>query len=231
VPLLDEAHALLGPKPRRRRSGQPPVDDDVRTYGHIVVDEAQDLTPMQLRMVARRARDGAFTVLGDVAQATGPVRYSSWGEVLPHLPRGDEANVEELRHAYRVPREIIELALPLLEDIAPDVAPPSAYRTGAAPPEIRHVDEAQLLIDAFRAAAAAPDGLPAVIVPEELAENVPSGDLVPVLTPREAKGLEFDHVIVVEPALIPPRDLYVALTRPTKTLVVLHARDLPRQLR
>jgi DNA helicase IV len=216
VALLDEARAALVEPPH--------------AYGHVIVDEAQDLTPMQLRMVARRARDGAFTVLGDVAQATGPVRYSSWGEVLPHLPRGDEANVEELRHAYRVPREIMELALPLLEDIAPDVAPPIAYRTGAAPPEIRHVDEAQLLIDAFRAAAAAPDGLPAVIVPEEFAENVPSGDLVPVLTPREAKGLEFDHVIVVEPALIPPRDLYVALTRPTKTLVVLHARDLPARL-
>jgi DNA helicase IV len=60
---------------------------------------------------------------------------------------------------------------------------------------------------------------------------VPSGELVPVLTPREAKGLEFDHVVVVEPALIPLRELYVALTRPTKTLVVLHARDLPPQLR
>ena len=82
----------------------------------MIVDEAQDLTPMQLRMVARRARDGALTALGDVAQATGPVRYSSWGELLPHLPRGDEADVEELRHAYRVPREIMELALPLLED-------------------------------------------------------------------------------------------------------------------
>jgi DNA helicase IV len=181
-------------------------------------------------MVARRARDGAFTALGDVAQATGPVRYSTWREVLPHLPRGDEATVEELLHAYRVPREIMEIALPLLEDIAPDVAPPIAYRTGAAPPEFRRVEEAQLLVAAFRAAAEAPDGLPVVIVPEGLAENVPSGELVPVLTPREAKGLEFDHVVVVEPALIPPRDLYVALTRPTKTLVVLHARDLPPRL-
>jgi superfamily I DNA/RNA helicase len=124
----------------------------------------------------------------------------------------------------------MELALPLLEDIAPGVAPPIAYRTGAAPPEVRRVEETQLLVDAFRAAAEAPDGLPAVIVPEELAANVPSDELVPVLTPREAKGLEFDHVVVVEPALIPPRELYVALTRPTKSLVVLHARDLPARL-
>ena len=217
VALLDEARSALQEPPH--------------AFGHVIVDEAQDLTPMQLRMVARRAREGAFTALGDVAQATGPVVYSTWAEVLPHLPRGDEATVEELRHAYRVPREIMEIALPLLEDIAPDVAPPIAYRTGAAPPVVRRVAEDRLLVDALRAAAEAPDGLPAVIVPEELAEQVPSGELVPVLTPREAKGLEFDHVVVVEPALIPPRDLYVALTRPTKTLVVLHSRDLPPRLR
>jgi len=217
VALLDEARTALVEPPR--------------AYGHVIVDEAQDLTPMQLRMVARRARDGAVTALGDIAQATGPVRYSKWVEVLPHLPRGDEANVEELRHAYRVPREIMDLALPLLEHIAPDVAPPIAYRTGTAPPEVRRVEESRLLVEALRAAAGAPDGLTAVIVPERLAGSVPSGELVPVLTPREAKGLEFDHVVVVEPALIPLRELYVALTRPTKTLVVLHARDLPPQLR
>jgi DNA helicase IV len=216
VALLDEARTALLEPPH--------------AYGHVIIDEAQDLSPMQLRMIARRARDGAFTALGDVAQATGPVVYSTWAEVVPHLPRGAEARIEELRHAYRVPREIMDLALPLLEDIAPDVAPPISYRTGAAPPVIRRVEESQLLVEAFRAVAEAPDGLPAVIVPEELVANLPSGELVPVLTPREAKGLEFDHVIVVEPALIPPRDLYVALTRPTKTLVVLHARDLPPRL-
>jgi DNA helicase IV len=216
VALLDEARTALVEPPH--------------AYGHVIVDEAQDLTPMQLRMVARRARHGAITALGDVAQATGPIRYSTWGDVLPHLPRSEVA-VEELRHAYRVPREIMDFALPLLEEIAPGVAPPIAYRTGAAPPTVRRVEEGRLLVEALRAAASAPDGLPAVIVPEQLAGSVPSGELVPVLTPREAKGLEFDHVVVVEPALIPPRELYVALTRPTKTLVVLHAQDLPARLR
>ena len=215
VALLDEARSALVEPPH--------------AYGHVIVDEAQDLTPMQLRMVARRARAGAFTALGDVAQATGPIRYSSWDAVLPHLPRGGDAAVEELRHAYRVPREIMEMALPLLVEIAPDVAPPIAYRTGAAP-VVRRVEKDRLLVEAFRVAAAAPDGLPVVIVPEELAGDVPSGELVPVLTPREAKGLEFDHVVVVEPALIPLRELYVALTRPTKTLVVLHSQDLPSAL-
>jgi DNA helicase IV len=226
IPLLDEAHALVATPPR--------------AFGHVIVDEAQDLTPMQLRMVARRARDGALTILGDLAQGTGAVSYHRWGDVLPHLPRGDEANVEELRHAYRVPREIMELALPLLDVIAPGTEPPVAYRTGAEPPTIRHVEEEHLLAEAYHEAArlSREEGLLALIVPDELVGDTVGADLydgVPVLTPRESKGLEFDHVIVVEPALVAGheqglRELYVALTRPTKTLVVVHARPLPAQL-
>jgi DNA helicase IV len=226
IALLDEARALL--------------DSPPHGYGHVIVDEAQDLTPMQLRMIARRSPDGSLTILGDVAQATGAVPYRRWDDVLPQLPRGDEAVVEELLHAYRVPREIMELALPLLDQIAPDIAPPISYRTGADAPRVRRVDEEQLLTEAYNEAAllAARDGLLAVIVPDELVEAVPGGDLwdgVPLLTPRQAKGLEFDHVVVVEPALIAAheqglRELYVALTRPTKTLVVVHARSLPAAL-
>ena len=118
--LLDEAHALVGEPPR--------------TYDHVIVDEAQDLSPMQLRMIARRAREGALTILGDVAQGTGAVTYESWDDVLPHLPHGDRAEVEELRHAYRVPREIMELALPLLDTIAPGIERPLAYRAGGSEP-------------------------------------------------------------------------------------------------
>jgi DNA helicase IV len=226
VPLLDEARTLLATPPH--------------SYGHVIVDEAQDLTPMQLRMVARRAQDGSLTILGDVAQATGAITYSSWNEVLPHLPHGDEAAVEELRHAYRVPREIMDVALPLLETIAPDVAPPISYRTGADPPAFRRVAEGHVLAEAFHEAErlAQADGLLALIVPDELVGSIDPGDLwdgVPLLTPRQAKGLEFDHVIVVEPALVAAhdqglRELYVALTRPTKTLVVVHALDLPVDL-
>ena len=227
VPLLDEAHALVG--------------EPARTYDHVIVDEAQDLSPMQLRMISRRARAGALTILGDVAQGTGPVTYESWGEVLPHLPRGVEAEVEELRHAYRVPREIMELALPLLDTIAPEIERPRAYRVGGAEPLIRRVEKDALLREAYGEAArlAREDGLVALIVPDELVEpalaHEHAFDSIPLLTPREAKGLEFDHVIVVEPALVaaPPqglRELYVALTRPTTTLVVLHARALPLEL-
>jgi DNA helicase IV len=226
VPLLDEARSLLAAAPHR--------------YGHVIVDEAQDLSPMQLRMVGRRAPDGGLTILGDVAQGTGAVAYASWDEVLPQLPHGDEASVEELRHAYRVPREIMAVALPLLETIAPEVSPPIAYRAGGEAPRLLRVDEDDLLAAAYREAErlAREDGLLAVIAPEELVAELEQDDLwdgVPLLTPRRAKGLEFDHVVVVEPALIAARpqglrELYVALTRPTKTLVVVHARALPNKL-
>jgi superfamily I DNA/RNA helicase len=130
----------------------------------------------------------------------------------------------------------MELALPLLDTIAPDVAPPISYRTGAAAPTIRRVEGEHLLAEAYREALrlADTDGLLALIVPEQLVDDALTTaslyDEVPLLTPRQAKGLEFDHVVVVEPALIDLRELYVALSRPTKTLVVLHARPLPAEL-
>ena len=233
LPLIDEARELLHGAPSR--------------YGHVIVDEAQDLTPMQLRMIARRAV-GAFTILGDVAQATGPVPYARWDEVLAQLPRGELAEVEELRHAYRVPREIMALALPLLDHIAPDVVPPVAYRAGAEPPRIVPAESPLDAAYAVAARLAEAEGLLAVIAPPSLrgdAEAAPGSIFddtrLSVLTPREAKGMEFDHVIVVEPALIVEeavgghgqglRELYVALTRPTTTLVVVHARPLPPEMR
>jgi DNA helicase IV len=225
VPLLDEARALVAEPPRR--------------FGHVIVDEAQDLTPMQLRMVARRAAAGSLTILGDIAQATGPVAYARWEQVLAHLP--GEAEIEELRHAYRVPAEIMELALPLLERIAPEVEAPLAFRTGAAEPRIERVAEDELVTTALRRAMslAQEEGLLAVILPEPLIPDVAAhsayDDGIPLLPPRRAKGLEFDHVVVVEPALIAEgetglRELYVALTRPTRLLVVVHARPLPDAL-
>jgi DNA helicase IV len=222
LPLLDEARLL--------------VDGAPRGYGHVIVDEAQDLSPMQLRTISRRALDGSLTILGDVAQATGPVVYRRWQELEPYLPEGMEVTIEELRHAYRVPAEIMELALPLLERIAPDVEPPLAYRQGGAPPRFVQVDGDVLGAALAEAVALAElDGLIAIIAPRSLIGGVAAVDAfgdssVPVLTPRHAKGLEFDHVVVVEPAAIAEdgeqglRELYVALTRPTKTLVVVHSR-------
>lgn len=185
---------------------------------------------MQLLMVARRTVDGSLTMLGDVAQATGPVTYARWEELVPFLPEEAEVRIEELRHAYRVPAEIMELALPLLERIAPDVEAPLAYRQGGAPPRLVRVDESELLPAAAREAAAFDDGLLAVIGPRSLVEAEVMEDVY-LLTPPQAKGLEFDHVVVVEPVRIVEeggarglRELYVALTRPTKTLVVVYSR-------
>src|SRR5437763_9979664 len=229
VALLDEAHALIEGAPR--------------SYGHVIVDEAQDLSPMQLLAISRRAIDGSLTILGDVAQATGPVVYRRWQELEPYLPDEIELTIEELRHAYRVPAEIMNFALPLLDRIAPEVEPPLAYRRGGDPPRLVQVEEDELVPAALREAAALAeqDGLLAVIVPRAFAGALPHGELfdeisVPVLTPRQAKGLEFDHVVVLEPAAVADdgdrglRELYVALTRPTKTLVVVHARPLPEPL-
>ncbi|HEX7524770.1 MAG TPA: ATP-binding domain-containing protein, partial [Gaiellaceae bacterium] len=136
-----------------------------------------------------------------------------------------------------VPAEIMELALPLLARIAPDVEPPLAYRQGGALPRFVQVGEGDDVLQvALQEAAelAELEGLIAVIVPRSLVGASSGGDaydevFVPVLTPRQAKGLEFDHVVVVEPAAIAEdgeqglRELYVALTRPTKTLVVVHS--------
>src|SRR5579859_6140335 len=222
LPLLDEA--------RVRLEGPP------RAYGHVIVDEAQDLSPMQLLAISRRAIDGSLTMLGDVAQATGPVVYRRWQELEPYLPDDAELSIEELRHAYRVPAEIMDFALPLLDRIAPEVEPPLAYRKGGDPPRLVRVAESELVETALREAVALEDldGLVAVVAPRSL----PVDDTFPfpILTPRQAKGLEFDHVVVVEPAAVADggdrglRELYVALTRPTKTLVVVHARPLPEPL-
>jgi DNA helicase IV len=227
LPLLDVARTL--------------VEGEPRAFGHVIVDEAQDLSPMQLLAVSRRALDGSLTILGDVAQATGPVVYRRWEELEPYLPHEIAVTIEELRHAYRVPGEIMEFALPLLDAIAPEVERPLSYRQGGAPPRLVSAEEGELLATALREAAEL-DGLLAVIAPRSLALVAASGETfdesaLPVLTPREAKGLEFDHVVVVEPASIVDeggdaglRELYVALTRPTKTLTVVHARPLPAPL-
>jgi DNA helicase IV len=233
--LLDEARALLdGPDPAR---------------GHLIVDEAQDLTPMQLRMLARRS-SGAVTMLGDIAQSSGPISYSGWDEVVRCLAPKVPPAVEELRLAYRVPAEVMELALPLLPLIAPDVAPPIAYRAGDEPPRFVRIEPDRLVAAAVREAGreALRDGRTGLIAPaailDEIEPLLPHPETafdelsspIQALTPRAAKGLEFDRVVLVEPAAIAAggveglRALYVALTRATKTLVVVHAEALPSEL-
>ncbi|MEV7776560.1 AAA family ATPase [Kitasatospora sp. NPDC086791] len=224
-------------------------------YPHIVVDEAQDLTPMQARSLRRRNPKGSMTVLGDLAQATGPHGYPSW-ERIGRILAGDGGgwHLEELTTSYRVPAQIMEFVAPLARAVAPSVPFPAAVKEADGEP-VRIVETTpwQLLAEAVGHAArlAGSDGHTqrsiALVVPDDSdwlqqvqllvdsAETMTDEvrEAVTVLTAGEAKGMEFDHVLVLEPATITargaegPRQLYVALTRSTQTLTVLHASPLP----
>jgi DNA helicase IV len=257
VPLLDEARALLGPKPRRRKPGEP-ADDDVRTYGHIVVDEAQDLSPMQLRMLTRRSLNGSMTVVGDIAQSTGAWAHADWSEVLEQLPARRPARRTELTIGYRLPGPNMALATKVLALAAPDLTPPSSVRQEGDEPRFVQADAGRIGAAAVEQALLERDevhpGSVAVIVPDSLVGVVGHAfdeagvefgraarnglnsqiTLVPVSL---VKGLELDASVVVEPAAIleeevqGARALYVALTRATKRLVLVHERPLPDVLR
>ena len=258
IPLLDEARALLGPTRSRRRGTAATRDDqdeDVRGYGHIVVDEAQDLSPMGLRMLGRRSISGSMTLVGDIAQATSALAPSSWEDVLSMLPARRPARTVELSVNYRTPAEIMELAADVLD--AADVAglrPPRSVRSTGNLPVIRPAPADGLADEVALAVAAehrAVDGgtvaviavrrdIPAIAAALEEAglpwgepETTGLGAPVTLLDVTSAKGLEFDSVVVVEPAAIVAegsqgmRGLFVALTRPTRRLVAVHAQPLP----
>lgn len=233
-------------------NGSAPVNDP-RTFGHMLVDEAQDLTAMQWRMLARRCPSGSMTLVGDPGQASRPGALTSWSEVLAHVPQHAPVRFVTLTINYRTPAEVMEVATRLLAVAAPTVEPSRSVRsTGEQPLFV--ATEADRLIeettDRARAALArtgtvaviAPAALHAEII-DRLADVNASTDAtdaldaaVAVLEPAEAKGLEFDHVVVVEPADLVTADraglrlLYVTITRTTKTLTVVHAESLPEGL-
>jgi hypothetical protein len=247
------------------------VPDEVRSFGHIVVDEAQDLSPMQLRMLARRSLSGSMTVVGDIAQATGPWTPTRWDEVVAHLSPKHPPRLVELTVSYRTPAEVVEVAARALRAAVPDLAPPVPVRRSGHEPLIEQVSRGTLVsrvaeVVADQLEAVAP-GRVAVLAPNVLLPELQRGlvehGLDPVdprdpaglglgaplvlLSANEAHGLEFDGVVVVEPGGMaedgasggerPPqvdsralRTLYVALTRPTQRLAVLHALPLPVDL-
>lgn len=241
LPLLDEAEALVKGTPR--------------AFGHVVVDEAQDLSPMQLRMLARRARRHSMTVLGDLAQATGPASPGTWDETLVHLGAPVNAHAAELTIGYRLPGSILDLANRLLPHAAPDVAPARSARDLGDPPDVHALAAADLVAAVAQHALALAKEFTTVaviaddarvaeltaaieragVVLAEPGEVTPDRPLVVVPAPL-AKGLEFDAVIVVEPAEIFEREphgvrlLFVALTRAVQHLAVAHARRLPTPL-
>lgn len=200
-------------------------------FGHVIVDEAQDLTAMQWRMVARRARGHSMTIVGDIAQRSiGEVQR--WSDLLP-AELGDVARFD-LTTNYRSSSEVAELAAKVLAEIAPGLEPPVAIRTtGHQPLRICCNDLQRELVDLVDSELGQTDGRIAVI-----GQDVPAGidgDRIVIFTPRESKGMEFDSVIVVEPADIVAADgglslLYVALTRSTDRLTIAHQKPLPPML-
>jgi DNA helicase IV len=230
--LLDEAEHLINGMERR--------------FAHIVVDEAQDLSPMQLRAIERRSVDGSMTIVGDIAQSTGHWARDDWDELLEHLPANLPQVREELRFGYRVPRQVFDLAAQLLPVAAPTVQAPQVVRDGPADPVVHRIGEEERAAEAIRVAMghAAHGRSVAIICPascradaeRELTANdvawraASAGELGPgvnLVSPQEAKGLEFDSVVVMEPEDIVAEDerghrlLYVAMTRTTRFLDIV----------
>ncbi|CAA9350980.1 MAG: ATP-dependent DNA helicase [uncultured Nocardioidaceae bacterium] len=250
--LVDEADSLI---------------DRTTSLGHVVADEAQDLSAMMLRAVGRRCSTGSATVLGDLAQATTPWGSRSWDEALKHLGKAD-AHVEELTLGFRVPGEVIEYAARLLETTAPQLAPPTSLRRARGELVVTRATDPLTEVVAHVETGLAKVGSVGLIVPDVLVDPVTEtlsatgvgfavlGEVTPdkegtdvggaeyaaaldVVPASLAKGLEFDHVLLLEPARIVAaeadrltglRRLYVCLTRAVTSLAVLHSEDLPAEL-
>jgi DNA helicase IV len=237
--LIDEAAGLI---------------DRLPSYGHVVIDEAQDLSPMQCRAIARRSEHGSLTLLGDLAQGTAAWAARDWADVLGHLGKAG-ARVVPLRTGFRVPAAVVELANRLLPALDVGVSEAVSLRRDGAL-AIRAVDDpVGAAVDEVRSALAQPgsigviaaDGRAGAVTAALAAAGITTADLesdaesdleqrVTVLPATLVKGLEFDHVVVVEPAEIVEAEqrglnrLYVVLTRAVTALTVLHHRPLPAPL-
>jgi DNA helicase IV len=237
--LIDEAADLIERTP---------------SLAHIVIDEAQDLSPMQCRAIGRRCATGSATVLGDIAQGTTPWATPSWPQLLEHLGKPD-AGLRVLDTGYRVPRQILDFASRLLSHIAPGLTPASSVRQDPGALIVKQLGSAEIT-DALAAACAdalerpgsaaviaADDQIPGLAaalaaagVLHAVLEGAATSDRVTLVPVTLAKGLEFDQVIVYEPTQIAAAEarglhrLYVALTRAVSRLTVLHSLPLPAAL-
>jgi DNA helicase IV len=224
------------------------------SLAHVVVDEAQDLSAMACRAIGRRCTTGSVTVLGDIAQGTTAWATVSWEQMLGHLGKS-EATLEILTTGYRVPRQILDFASQLLAEIAPQLAPAVSIRQDPGSLEVTQVAAGGLaaaVSDCCAEALTRPGSVAVIAADGQVAEMAAAlneaglphaildgeaGDSQLVIVPVTiAKGLEFDHVIVVEPGRIAAAEarglqrLYVALTRAVSRLTVLHTEPLPRSL-
>jgi DNA helicase IV len=227
--------------------------DRTWAFGHIVVDEAQELSPMQWRLLVRRCPLKSFTIVGDIAQTSSVAGANSWqGALAPMF--GDRWQLEELTVNYRTPSQIAEAAARMATAAGLVVSAPKAVREGRWSPIIDRVDPGSVvdrLVEVLPEEMEALDGgLLAVIADGHLLPEATAAlraaygrrsgtgagsyeqDIV-VISPREAKGLEFDGVVVLEPSMMLNHehgrvgDLYVAMTRPTQRLRLIAAEDVP----
>ncbi|MFE2289109.1 HelD family protein [Streptomyces sp. NPDC059443] len=239
--LIDEASDLV---------------ERTHSLGHVVLDEAQDLSPMQYRAVGRRCTTGSATILGDLAQGTTPWATRSWDEALGHLGKPG-AVLEELTAGFRVPREVIAYASRLLPSISPGLAPVSSVRETPGSLVVSHVaDPTTAAVEACRSSLAHEGSIGLIAADAripELADALAAAGLT-YLAPGEettaesrltlvpaslAKGLEYDYVVLDEPAAVVSgepdertglRRLYVCLTRAVSGLTLLHSAPLPAAL-
>ncbi len=212
--------------------------DRTWTFGHVIIDEAQELSAMAWRMIMRRIPNRWMTVVGDTAQTSEAAGTTSWGRVLdPYTP--GRWRLAELTVNYRTPGAIMDLAAAVLAEIDPTLTPPTSVREGETPRLVRVPDGGDLASTVAEALPYLDDRLTAVLAPAEIVPALRrlTSPTVRVMPVREAKGLEFDHVVVVEPTAIVTSserglpDLYVALTRATQTLTVVASGSLPPVLR
>lgn len=230
VPLLDEARSLLGHRPGKRAA------DTARTYGHICVDEAQDLSPMELRMVARRSLNGSLTVVGDIAQATGAWANNDWNSLIAAFGSKHEPRIAELTVGYRIPGPTMRLANNILPFVAAGLTPPTPVRSDGDEPRLIELQtqggadaadsrRGEAVFDAvLEELEAVGQGNVAVIVPASLFASVSAvfetrdfefggptrhglDQQVTVVPVRLVKGLEVDAAVVVEPQRIIDEEL------------------------
>ncbi len=238
-----------------------PLEKGARSYGHILVDEAQALSPMQWRSLARRSLGGSFTIVGDLGQGSGPHAPDRWEEVTSFLGGRSEPRIVELTVNYRTPVEVMDKAARVLAEAAPALTAPRSVRSSGQAPRFTETgphERYETLSKVVAAEAEATrDGKLAVIVPDEVAEEAATKLGVPlssgqsfansaarrfldapvaVLTVEAARGLEFDAVVILEPAEIVRahphglKALYMAMTRTTRVLHVVHSEPLPASI-
>ncbi|MER6343942.1 HelD family protein [Streptomyces sp. NPDC001595] len=226
-----------------RSAAERAAADRTWAFGHIIVDEAQELSPMAWRLLMRRSPTRSMTLVGDPAQTAEAAGTGSWADILqPYVE--DRWEHTRLGVNYRTPAEIMDLAAAVVRAENPDFEPPSSVRSTGVRPWVRATDDLPGAVEKAVAELTPAEGRLAVIAPRELhrrlaarLDGVTAGaepDLtrtVVLLDPRQAKGLEFDSVLVVEPGRYGTSDLYVALTRATQRLGVLHTGVLPEGIR